>query len=101
MALSRDFRFGALTRASHASPALNATNLPPERTSARSTVFRRLVFAHLTSPACCRATDFSDTTLVSRLLGNCPETAIWETRIPLRYLGQTQYQFDPYFHDLK
>ena len=67
--LSRNFRFGPLTDASHASPALGTTNFPPEQAPARSAVFRRLVFARLTGLACCRVIDFSDTapTLLPRL----------------------------------
>lgn len=58
---ARSSRFGPLTRASYASPALDTTNLPPEQAPARSAGFRRLVFARLTSPACRHSNDFSDT----------------------------------------
>jgi hypothetical protein len=58
---SRNFRFGFLTRASYVSPAPDTTNLPPEQIPARSARLRRLVFARLASPACCRVIDFSDT----------------------------------------
>ncbi len=65
---TRNFRFGLQTRASYASPALDTTNLPPERAPVRSAAFRRLVFARLTSPACCRVID-SQTLLRPSSLG--------------------------------
>jgi hypothetical protein len=42
-------------------PALDTTILSPEQAASRSARFRRLFFARLTSPACCRVIDFSDT----------------------------------------
>src|SRR6266852_2371765 len=42
--LIRNFRFGPLTRASYAPPALNTTNSPPEHAPARSAELRRLAF---------------------------------------------------------
>jgi len=50
--------------------------------------FRRLVFARLTSPACCRGIDFSDTapTLLTRAQILQPQSVCYPTRFRSPYL---------------
>lgn len=59
--INRNFRFGPLTRASYASPALDTTNLPPEQAPSEISGVPTVGLCRLTSPACRHANDFSDT----------------------------------------
>jgi hypothetical protein len=52
---------------------LRTTNSPPGQVTARSRGFEGLFFA--------RVTDYSDTTLVTRRLGDYPETGFWDMEL--------------------
>src|SRR5260370_3619763 len=58
---NQNFRFGPLTRASYASPALDATNLPPEQAPIEIIGVPSARLCRLTSSACRHANAFTDT----------------------------------------